>query len=247
MLRKLFNTLYFAEAAILGAIIGIGASLRILWKEKNKKQTSKPTAFLAEKSRVINFYKFLSKIYDAINPAFYTNSMRTRIIKAANIHKHSLVLDVGCGTGYTTEGILREVKNGNVIGIDLTPEQLKRATVKLGNYVMFVRGDADNLPFQADKFDAVISAGAIEYFPNAARTIKEMTRVVKKKGKVVVAGPEKDWFDKFRISRSLYSPSVKEVQTFYEKAGLKDINISFVGPDTWFSTSRYVFLVVGTS
>jgi demethylmenaquinone methyltransferase/2-methoxy-6-polyprenyl-1,4-benzoquinol methylase len=133
-----------------------------------------------------------------------------------------------------------------VVGIDLTPEQLKRAITKLGDYVVFVRGDAENLPFKTGEFDAVISAGAIEYFPNAGKTIREMARVVKRKGKVVVAGPEKTWFDKIRISKSLYSPSVKEVRVFYEKAGLRDIDVFFVGPDTWFATTKYVFVTVGT-
>lgn len=230
MLRKLFNTFYFIEAAILGAIIGIGASLRILWKERKKVTDSKPTVFLADKSRAINFYKVLSKIYDIINPAFYTEIMRTRIVEAANIQRNSLVLDVGCGTGYTIEGILKMATNGILVGLDLTPEQLKRAIIKLGNYAAFVRGDAENLPFKTGKFDAVISAGAIEYFPNAEETIKEMARVVKREGKVVVAGPEKTWFDKVRVSKSLYSPSVKEVQAFYEKAGLRNVDVFLPDP-----------------
>lgn len=248
-MQRAWSTLYFVFAAILGGFVGIIANLRILLMEKFKRRmTPRREAFLQDKWRTMNFYKILSKIYDIINPAFYDEAMRRRIVDSANFSRNALVLDVGCGTGYTTKGILKKLgKNGSIVAVDLTLEQMRKAikNLKSTRKVEFLRADAENLPFRERIFDAAISAGAIEYFPNPDKAIKELARVVKNGGGTVIAGPERKWFNKARISRSLYSPPVKEVEEYYRNAGLKSIESFLIGPKTYLKTIEYVFVVVG--
>lgn len=241
----------FSWATFFSAIIGLMICILILMKEKF--HTERPTknsasAFLADKKRAMVFYRVFSKVYDLLNIHFYTDSMRNEVAELAEINQGSCVLDVGCGTGYTTEAILRKLETGEVIGIDLTPQQLSKAARKLkpGKVELSLsRGDAENLPFKDESFDAIVSVGALEYFPNPKKALEEMTRVVKPRGKVVIGGPEFEWFKKISLNRMLYTPSASEVREFFNKAKLRDIKCVRTGVDTFFDTKGYVVIVAG--
>ena len=83
--------------------------------------------FLMNERRTMYFYSIFSWVYDVVNPHFYSDDMRIQAASLAGIKESSNVLDVGCGTGYTTEAIINASKYGNVIGVDITIQQLKKA------------------------------------------------------------------------------------------------------------------------
>jgi len=137
-------------------------------------------ALLDNKNRAKLFYRYFSKVYDYINPIFYSSSMREKVVEMAEIESGDLVLEVGCGTGFTTLGIAKKVSEERIFGVDLSLEQIKKAKKKLG--ANFILGDAENLPFRDKTFDSAISAGSIEYWPNPLKGISEMVRVTKSGG-----------------------------------------------------------------
>ena len=100
------------------------------------------------------------------------------------------VLDVGCGTGFATEGLLERTEH--VSGLDQSAHQLEKAYAKFGKRgpVRFYRGDAERLPFVDDSFDVVWSSGSIEYWPNPVATLRELRRVADPGGQVLVVGPD---------------------------------------------------------
>ena len=192
--------------------------------------------FLEDKKRARIFYKYFSKIYDYVNPIFYSKEMRKIVVDMAKIARGDLVLEVGCGTGFTTEEIVKRVGEENVYAVDLTPEQMEKAVNRFKN-VNFVRGDAENLPFKDNVFDAAISAGSIEYWPNPQKGIEEMARVTKKGGRVVILAPRKPdnrVVRKFAESIMLF-PSTQQCVLWMEKAGLIDIRFVETGPYRFWS------------
>ncbi len=200
---------------------------------------------LEDKKRAQIFYKYFSKIYDYINPIFYSDEMRKTVVDMANINSDSFVLEVGCGTGFTTEEIVRRTGEEKVVAADLTPEQMMKARAKLGNVNYFL-GDAENLPFKDDSFDAAISAGSIEYWPNPQKGIEEMARVTKSGGKVVILAPRKPdniIVRKFAESIMLF-PSTQQCVYWFMKAGLEDIRFVETGPYRFWS--KLVVIVSGT-
>ena len=145
---------------------------------------------LEDKSRARVFYKYLSQVYDEINPLVWNEAMRTEAIDLLDPGDDDRVLDVGCGTGFATEGLLEHTER--VHGLDQSRHQLERAWAKFGknDRVRFYRGDAERLPFADDAFDAVWSSGSIEYWPDPVAALREFRRVVRPGGGVLVVGPD---------------------------------------------------------
>ena len=144
---------------------------------------------LEDKGRVRLFYRYLSVVYDRINPFIWNEQMREEAVARLDIEADDRVLDVGCGTGFATEALVRE--SDHVHGLDQSPHQLARAFEKFGRrgQVRFCLGDAERLPYAADSFDVVWSSGSIEYWPNPAAALAEIRRVTRPGGRVLVVGP----------------------------------------------------------
>jgi ubiquinone/menaquinone biosynthesis C-methylase UbiE len=97
-----------------------------------------------------------------------------------------IILDAGCGTGVFTLDILS--LGSKVIGLDLSLPMLIQADKKLKGYpFQMVLADMLNLPFRKDSFDKVVSVTALEFIEDAKGTVKELFRVTRRGGCVVVA------------------------------------------------------------
>jgi len=144
---------------------------------------------LEDKANARLFYKYLSRVYDRVNPFIWTDEMRAEAIDLLDPGPDDRVLDVGCGTGYATEGLLERTQR--VHGLDQSVHQMQKAWGKFGKRgpVRFYRGDAERLPFRDDTFDHVWSSGSIEYWPNPVDALSECRRVCKPGGRVVIVGP----------------------------------------------------------
>jgi len=150
-----------------------------------------PMGVLENKARARLFYRYLSKVYDRVNPFVWTEEMRAEALALLDLRADDAVLDVGCGTGFATEGLLEHT--AHVHGVDQSPHQLEKAYEKFGKRgpVQFSLGDAERLPFRDGSFDAVWSSGSIEYWPDPVATLRELRRVVRPGGPVLVVGPNR--------------------------------------------------------
>jgi ubiquinone/menaquinone biosynthesis C-methylase UbiE len=111
------------------------------------------------------------------------------MLDVASIQPGSRVLDVAAGTGESTLMAARRIGlTGNVLAADHSPSMLqvgveaarKEGLTNVETRVM----NAENLALEPDSFDAVISRLALMLFPNPAKALTEMRRVVKPGGKV---------------------------------------------------------------
>ncbi|MFQ5553028.1 MAG: methyltransferase domain-containing protein [Thermoplasmata archaeon] len=185
--------------------------------------------FLRDKRRAQRFYRQLSKVYDTwLRDLFWTEGMRAYGLEMADLRPGMEVLDVGCGTGFLSEGILKVTPS--VWGLDITPEQLRRAARKLP--IPLVRGDAENLPFQAASFDAVLSSGSIEYWPDPKRALREMHRVLRPRGFALVGGPTRPRDRLYRLladNMMLFYEEDEAIEMF-SQAGFRHIRVGYTGP-----------------
>jgi SAM-dependent methyltransferase len=94
-------------------------------------------------------------------------------------------LDVGCGNGAFTERLVERCAPVSVQGIDPSEEQLAFARTRAASGVaQFRQGDAMEIPFLDDAFDAAVMSLVIFFVPEPARGVAEMARVVRPGGTV---------------------------------------------------------------
>ncbi|MFN0061266.1 MAG: class I SAM-dependent methyltransferase [Myxococcaceae bacterium] len=113
----------------------------------------------------------------------FTTPPAAKLVAFARVKPGQTVLDVGCGTGVVAITAARQ--GARVVGLDLTPELLESArdNAKLaGAEVEWVEGDAESLPFEAARFDVVLSQFGHMFAPRPEVAVSEMLRVLKPGG-----------------------------------------------------------------
>jgi SAM-dependent methyltransferase len=111
------------------------------------------------------------------------------LLAAAAPARGSSVLDIACGTGIVARRAADVVgPTGRVVGLDLNEGMLAVAR-RLRPDVEWCSGDAAALPFDDGSFDLVLCQAALMFFPDRARALKEMARVVTGDGRVAILVP----------------------------------------------------------
>jgi SAM-dependent methyltransferase len=114
------------------------------------------------------------------------------------IHQGHKILDIGCGSGRHTCAASR-LKNVVVIGSDVRLDEVKEARNRLryqedlgehgGGLWATLVADITGLPFPDDFFDTVICSEVLEHIPDQHTAIKEITRVLRPGGDLIVSVP----------------------------------------------------------
>lgn len=108
------------------------------------------------------------------------------LTRLANLQASDSVLDVACGFGNTA--ITARMLGAKVTGIDITPKLLTLAKEeeKIAGIsgIEWKEGDAENLPYEDESFDFVLSTFGHIFAPNQELAGKEMIRVLKKGGRL---------------------------------------------------------------
>ncbi len=109
------------------------------------------------------------------------------VAAAAHIKPGDHVLDVACGTGVLTRYVANGVgKAGAVVGIDINEGMLAVARRK-APHVTWQHGAAEQLPFDDNQFDAVVSQFGLMFFEDQLQALREMFRVLRHGGHLAVA------------------------------------------------------------
>jgi ubiquinone/menaquinone biosynthesis C-methylase UbiE len=155
----------------------------------------------SDQSREFCYYQENSEEYDKITEwvfeSFSLNEkdVRESIVDLLELKPSDAVLETGCGTGRDSESILNRLGvDGSLFLQDLSDNMLdvgrRNLTDKMEQpnapMVEFFIGDAVKLPFPDNYFDSAYHFGGINLFSDIEGAIKEMARVVRVGGKVVV-------------------------------------------------------------
>jgi SAM-dependent methyltransferase len=107
------------------------------------------------------------------------------LLERIDVQEGEDVLDVATGTGNVA---LRAAQSGgNVIGLDLTPELFETAWQRMDEWgvaVDWVEGDAEELPFGDESFDAVLSVFGVQFAPRHQIVARELARVTRPGGRI---------------------------------------------------------------
>ncbi|WP_392437806.1 bifunctional demethylmenaquinone methyltransferase/2-methoxy-6-polyprenyl-1,4-benzoquinol methylase UbiE [Cruoricaptor ignavus] len=147
----------------------------------------------SKKSQVEDMFDNIAPRYDLLNHVLSLKIdvlWRRLLVHMMAAGRPQRVLDVATGTGDLAIAIHRGT-GAQVTGLDLSQQMLNVGTEKIKNAglstgIRMLKGDAENLPFQDDTFDAVSVAFGVRNFENLEMGLREMRRVVKPGGSVFI-------------------------------------------------------------
>ncbi|CAB4689204.1 MAG: methyltransferase domain-containing protein [Actinobacteria bacterium] len=94
------------------------------------------------------------------------------------------VADLGCGTG--SLALLLAEEGYAVDGVDLSPQMILRAEAKAGHVATFTRGDAWQVPLEAEHYDVVLCRHVLWALPDATEAVRRWDRLLRPGGTMVL-------------------------------------------------------------
>jgi ubiquinone/menaquinone biosynthesis C-methylase UbiE len=151
-----------------------------------------------------------------------------RTVAAMELATDASVLEVGSGPGFFSPSISRAVPDGWLVLVDLQVEMLLAARTRLADAtnVAFVQADVCTLPVGGVRFDVVFLATMLGEVPDQAAAVREMRRVLRPNGSVVVAETRRD---------SDFIP-LRALRSLFERHGFEYLNRSGMA---WQYTARF--------
>ncbi|MEU9859780.1 methyltransferase domain-containing protein [Streptomyces sp. NPDC047971] len=184
--------------------------------------------------------------------------MYRHVLDAAGPLAGRRTVEVGCGLGVGCALALLEYRPERVTGMDIHPQQLDRARRTNADLlktspsrIRFVRGAAEDMPFDEDEFDCVYSVEAAQHFDDMTAFARETARVLRPGGRVVVASfftpddaPDSgarlaSYLESFADGLDIARP-VAHVTEALTGAGLTDARATSIGPDVWQGWDRWL-------
>lgn len=134
-----------------------------------------------------------AKRYDLVNDVISLGQVRLwrkAVAEAVDAGPGEIVLDLGAGTGTSTDSFTglgaRAIASDFSLGMLATGVRRRGGNALTGRGVPFIAGDALNLPFADDVFDAVTISVALRNVHDTEQALREMLRVTKPGGKLVI-------------------------------------------------------------
>src|SRR6187549_2041787 len=164
----------------------------------------------AKKQQVEEMFDGLAARYDLMNRLFSAGidmKWRKKTIRLLKKLDPKIVLDMATGTADMTILACRLLNPDKITGLDLSAEMLELGRKKvekegLANKIELVKGDGEAISFPDNSFDAVMVAFGVRNFENLENGLREMFRVLKPGGKLVILEFSKP---RVKIFRSLYN------------------------------------------
>jgi len=145
---------------------------------------------------VVQEYSAAAKDYDE-KWSFYVDSTTRATLSRLNVRPDDRILDIGCGTGELLSRLAAKHPAAALAGLDPVPDMLAVARRKLSERVDLRVGWADELPWQDASFDVVVSCNMFHYVTHPIPAIREMQRVLRPGGQIVIT----DWCDDYLACR----------------------------------------------
>ena len=147
----------------------------------------------SKKSQVEDMFDNIAPKYDLLNHVLSMKIdvlWRNTLVKWMNKDQPKEVLDVATGTGDLAIAVQKGTQ-AQITGLDLSQQMLnvgieKIKKLNLDSKISMMKGDAENLPFEDNKFDAVSVAFGVRNFENLPKGLAELRRVVKENKSVYI-------------------------------------------------------------
>lgn len=171
-------------------------------------------------------------------------------VRFSNLSPNKTVLEIGCGDGKGTKLIKKYFHPHEIYAVDLDERMIARAKRGvIDPHIYFEVSDACSMRYKDDTFDAIFDFGIIHHIPNWKDCLKELKRVLKPNGELIIEDLSietftSSFFGRFlkKILKHPYEDMYtrKEFLEFVDDIGLKILKKEYFYP---FRTIQYFVLV----
>jgi ArsR family transcriptional regulator len=179
------------------------------------------------------FFESVSTKWDDMRSSFYNADVIDALGRHGGVDTHSLVVDVGTGTGFVAVGLAGRARR--VMGVDNSPAMLavaadNAATCGLDN-VELVGGEIDQLPLDDDSVDVAVANMVLHHAPEPAAMVAEMARVVRPGGTIAITDEIEHDYEWMRTEQADlwlgFTPD--QVRDFFGQARLQEYGYTSLG------------------
>lgn len=162
---------------------------RAHWTDRRNPAKELPVSLFDWSTPVPNlFWEFYDRWVSPAVVAALQSDLHERLIR--DLPEGSRLLDVGCGGGQHAVQIVQRRPDLQVVGVDISTTMVKRARAlarraNVADKATFELGDALNLEFASESFDAVYCAGPLKQVSDKSRALRECHRVLRPGGRVL--------------------------------------------------------------
>lgn len=168
--------------------------------------------------------------WDEMRAGFFPDAIRDKALAMAGVQAGDTAADIGAGSGFITEALLRE--GLQVIAVDQSETMLDVIHRKFAGAgkVDCRNGDAQSLPIADEAVDHVFANMYLHHVESPHEAIKEMGRILKPGGKLVITDLDEHNYEFLRIEHHDRWMGFKreDVRRWFEQAGLKNVVVDCV-------------------
>jgi len=181
----------------------------------------------------MNSKKYFEKVashWDTMRESFFGEDVREKAFDIANLQSGKVAADIGAGTGFITEGLVN--RGLKVIAVDQSEAMLKVIKDKFpsSDQIECRVGEAKNLPVEDNGVDYVFANMYLHHVESPAKAIKEMARILKPGGKLIISDMDKHEFE-FLLTEHhdrWMGFDREDIMKWFAEAGLKNIKVDCV-------------------
>lgn len=172
---------------------------------------------------VVDFFDQLAGRYDEAHNASesalqYVETRRQSIVKRIGEFQNQSIIDLACGTGYYFEYYQSQ---NDIIGSDVSECMIEICRKK--NFYRTLVASYDNIPFPDKIFDVVLNINAFQYSTNPTQVVKEMGRVLKDDGILILTYFSKYNFRNIKLLKKL-ATDPGSITSYEVRHGWKNIH-----------------------
>jgi ubiquinone/menaquinone biosynthesis C-methylase UbiE len=177
------------------------------------------------------YFDQVASQWDQMRKGFFAGNVREVAFAAANVQAGKQAADIGAGTGFITEGLIQ--KGLKVIAVDQSEAMIGEMRRKFEKFdtVDYRIGEGDNPPIQDETVDYVFANMYLHHVESPPSAIKEMVRVLRKGGKLVITDLDEHEFEFLRAEQQDRWMGFKreDIKRWFVEAGLRNVSIDCVG------------------
>jgi len=173
------------------------------------------------------YFDDVAQQWDQMRQTFFSEAVREKAYAVAGVQAGQTAADIGAGTGFISEGLLR--RGLRVVAVDQSAAMLAEMQRKFASFagIDYRLGEAESLPLPNGAVDYVFANMYLHHVASPPAAIKEMARLLKPGGKLVITDLDEHNFEFLRTEQHDRWLGFRraDVRRWFTAAGLKNVAV----------------------